>query len=372
MRRALWLLLTIWTCLLRAETLPQELVLGAEPTPPYAFDDKGEVRGFYRDLLLEALRGSGYQFRLQIIPPRRSRAMLLSGEIDGIVGIERDYPGFEQQISSLPLITISLHAITRTDTMLNYRSMADLEGRPIGAIAGLGLELRFPSIEFEFVSEAELNLRKLMYKRFDVFLEDPVIVRQLANTKYPDYVGRYQVLNPAVDRLNLVVVMNRAGKHTQTKLDALNRGLLQLRKLPKLAELRQRWTLVDDASRPGHQGSIAVVVNPSSPLHKLNEAQVAALFLGKTQGSSGQALQPIDLADTDPLRELFYLKIANLSVQQVKSQWARQLFSGMALQPKVVRSSEDALARVVERPGSVAYIDGTLVSDRVKVVYWVP
>ncbi|MBB5017851.1 ABC-type amino acid transport substrate-binding protein [Chitinivorax tropicus] len=371
MRRCvLCFILGLFPGLLIADTGPLEIVLGAEPTPPYAFEEKGEVRGFYRELLTEVLRGSGYQLRLQIIPPRRSKAMLLSGEIDGVVGVERNFPGVEQAVNSQPLLNINLHAITRSDTGLSYQSISDLEGRVIGAVAGLGLDLRFPNLHFEFVSDAELNLRKLIYKRFDVFLEDPTIVRYLASNKSQEYANRYLVLNPPIDRLDVVVVMNRLGRYTQAKLDALNRGLQQFRKQPKLAELKQRWALVEEPTRIARQGSLAVVVHPSSATHKLTEAQVAAVFLGK--GLSG-AFQPIDLPDEDPLREQFYLKIANLSPQQVKAQWARLVFSGMATtQPKVIKSSEEALMKVAERPGSIAYVDGSQVNDRVKVVYWVP
>ncbi|MEN9457360.1 MAG: hypothetical protein RL210_2879, partial [Pseudomonadota bacterium] len=58
-------------------------------------------------------------------------------------------------------------------------------------------------------------------------------------------------------------------------------------------------------------GRIVVLVNPASPLQKLSQQEVAAVFLGQAQGVGNQMLRPFDLPYDDPLRESFYRRIAN-------------------------------------------------------------
>ncbi|MDQ5889095.1 MAG: hypothetical protein QG667_2389 [Pseudomonadota bacterium] len=120
-------------------------------------------------------------------------------------------------------------------------------------------------------------------------------------------------------------------------------------------------------------GRIVVLVNPASPLQKLSQQEVAAVFLGQAQGVGNQMLRPFDLPYDDPLRESFYRRIANLSLAQVQARWARQLFSGRASVPKVAASSEAALALLEERPEAIVYVDADAVDERRhKIVFVLP
>lgn len=118
---------------------------------------------------------------------------------------------------------------------------------------------------------------------------------------------------------------------------------------------------------------IAVIVHPENQLSRLNQQEVAAIFLGQNQGIGHQPLRPFDLAYDDPLREEFYRRIANLSLAQVQSRWARLLFAGRAAVPKAATSIQELLQLVGDRPEAIAYIDAAAVDERkVKVVYVLP
>ena len=115
------------------------------------------------------------------------------------------------------------------------------------------------------------------------------------------------------------------------------------------------------------------MVHPSNPISKLSQQEVAGIFLGQIQGLSGQALRPFDLPYDEPLRESFYRRIANLSMEQVQARWARSLFAGRASVPKVTASTQDALALVSERPEAIVYVDEAAVDERrLKIVFVLP
>lgn len=127
------------------------------------------------------------------------------------------------------------------------------------------------------------------------------------------------------------------------------------------------------SSMPARAGRIAVVVHPSSHIGRLSQQEVASIFLGQSQGLGNQALRPFDLPYDDPLRENFYRRIANLTLEQVQTRWARMLFSGRASVPKVAASAQDALLLVSERPEGIAYVDESVVDERkLKIVFVLP
>lgn len=127
------------------------------------------------------------------------------------------------------------------------------------------------------------------------------------------------------------------------------------------------------SSMPVQAGRIAVVVHPSSNIGKLSQQEVASIFLGQAQGIGNQLLRPFDLPYDDPLRENFYRRIANLSLEQVQTRWARMLFSGRASVPKVAASAIDAMLLVSERPEAIAYVDEGVVDERkLKIVFVLP
>lgn len=114
---------------------------------------------------------------------------------------------------------------------------------------------------------------------------------------------------------------------------------------------------------------IVVVVNESSAITSLSEAEVAALFLRQVQTVSNTPVRQIDLPADDNLRQRFYASITQLNAQQLQAQWARQVFSGKATMPKEVRSSPDLIALVRQRVDAIGYADGRDVTPGVRVVF---
>lgn len=108
-------------------------------------------------------------------------------------------------------------------------------------------------------------------------------------------------------------------------------------------------------------GDIVVIMGPAGST--MTKDQVSNLYLGKNRD-----LKPVDLPESDPLRESFYKKATERDVAQVKAMWARITFTGQG-QPPLQEPSADAVKKAVAAdPKAIGYINKSDVDATVKVV----
>jgi ABC-type phosphate transport system substrate-binding protein len=114
---------------------------------------------------------------------------------------------------------------------------------------------------------------------------------------------------------------------------------------------------------------VVVVVSAKSAAAGLNAEQVSQIFLGKASNfPSGGAAVPVDQAESSPLREEFYTKVAQKNGAQVKAYWSKLIFTGKGQPPKEVASSAEVKKALAENPNAIGYIDKAAVDASVKVV----
>lgn len=114
---------------------------------------------------------------------------------------------------------------------------------------------------------------------------------------------------------------------------------------------------------------VVVVVGAKSPATTLNAEQAASLFLGKTSQLPGAGnVILVDQDESSAIREQFYTKVAGKSAAQVKSLWARLLFSGKGTPPKELASSAEVKKFLASNPDAVGYIEKSAVDAAVKVL----
>lgn len=106
---------------------------------------------------------------------------------------------------------------------------------------------------------------------------------------------------------------------------------------------------------------VAVVMAPGSAA--LTKDQVANLYLGRSFD-----LKPIDLPESNPLREQFYKKATDRDLAQVKATWSRIIFTGKGQPPKEEADAAAVKKAVAADPKAVGYIDKSAVDGSVKAV----
>lgn len=112
---------------------------------------------------------------------------------------------------------------------------------------------------------------------------------------------------------------------------------------------------------------VAVIVNPAAG--DVSADDIQRLFLGKKSSfSNGGKATPYYLPDNTDERKVFEKEVLKKLPSQIKSYWSKLVFTGKGTPPKILESSEAAIAKVAKEKGAIAYVNASLVNDSVKVV----
>src|SRR5689334_992206 len=110
-----------------------------------------------------------------------------------------------------------------------------------------------------------------------------------------------------------------------------------------IAALAAIWLPLSWSSRAAAADDVVAVVSAKSAVTGLNPAQVADIFLGKTNRyPDGTLAVPIDLPEESPARERFYAEYTGKSPAQVKAHWSKIIFTGRGQPPRQVSTGAEA------------------------------
>ena len=140
----------------------------------------------------------------------------------------------------------------------------------------------------------------------------------------------------------------------------------------RLAFVSSLLTLAAASPVPA-RAQVAVVMQRDSPVEQLSADKVSKLFTGRsTTLPNGSSAVLVDQPDGSAVREQFYAKVTGRSAGEMRAAWSRLMFSGKALPPKELRSTEAVREFVARRPDAVGYLEYGAVTDGVKPVLRVP
>jgi ABC-type phosphate transport system substrate-binding protein len=113
---------------------------------------------------------------------------------------------------------------------------------------------------------------------------------------------------------------------------------------------------------------VAVIVNPANS-SAITDRDISRIFLGKNKKfANGASVMAANLKDESAAREEFESKVLKKTSYQVKSYWAKQIFSGKAKPLAEFDNDAEVLSFVAANPDAIGYIDAAKVSDKVKVI----
>jgi len=117
------------------------------------------------------------------------------------------------------------------------------------------------------------------------------------------------------------------------------------------------------------RADVVAVVSSTSAVTTLSKDQVTDIFLGKvSRFPDGTQAIPIDQTAGSPARDEFYATYAGKSPAQVKSHWARIIFTGRGQPPKAVPTNVEVRQIVAANPQAIGYIERSAVDSTVKVL----
>jgi hypothetical protein len=112
---------------------------------------------------------------------------------------------------------------------------------------------------------------------------------------------------------------------------------------------------------PTMAGEVVVVMGPSAA--PLSKDQLADIYLGRNT-----TLKPLDLPESNELRDAFYKQTTDRDAAQVKAVWSRIIFTGQGQPPKELLDAAAVKKAVAADPKMVGYIAKSDLDATVKVV----
>ena len=117
------------------------------------------------------------------------------------------------------------------------------------------------------------------------------------------------------------------------------------------------------------QAGIVVVVSKNSDLGGLTRNEVRQIFNGQLNRVGEISVKPLDLPVAASQREVFYQQVMGKSVEQMKSSWARMIFTGRGMPPREVSSDREMTLLVGSDRKFIGYMDEADVTSDLKVVF---
>lgn len=118
---------------------------------------------------------------------------------------------------------------------------------------------------------------------------------------------------------------------------------------------------------------VLIVTGANNPLPSLSKNQVRDLFLGKVVSlPDGNSSAPVDQPASSPLREEFYMKVANMTAAQARAHWAKLYFTGRGVPPQQGKDDADVKKLLNSVSGAIGYLDRSSLDSSVKVLFVAP
>ncbi|KAF0192150.1 MAG: hypothetical protein FD165_1218 [Gammaproteobacteria bacterium] len=119
-------------------------------------------------------------------------------------------------------------------------------------------------------------------------------------------------------------------------------------------------------------GETVVIVSKSSTITTLSANDARAIFLGKiTKVPGGSNIQVLLQENDSAVHTEFLEKLVTRTNDQLRSLWARRVFTGLVSPPLQVSGDQAMLDNVARLTGSIGYISRDAVNDSVRIVYTV-
>lgn len=113
---------------------------------------------------------------------------------------------------------------------------------------------------------------------------------------------------------------------------------------------------------------IVVIANKSLGVGSISVKEAKRVWLGKIKKLGGISLKLADLPKGNGSRDHFYSKVVKKSEKKLKFYWAKIVFAGKGVPPKILDSDADVISWVASTPGAVGYVDSAIADDSVKVL----
>jgi len=113
---------------------------------------------------------------------------------------------------------------------------------------------------------------------------------------------------------------------------------------------------------------ISVVVSKNFDVADLSKFQVKRIFLSITNKVDSNKVKVYEIKNTSYKKE-FYQNVSGKSLGQLRSYWARLIFTGKAQAPKQLQDVKELIAKMQEDNRVISYVLSSQITSDMRVLY---
>ncbi|GAC21917.1 hypothetical protein GARC_4982 [Paraglaciecola arctica BSs20135] len=114
---------------------------------------------------------------------------------------------------------------------------------------------------------------------------------------------------------------------------------------------------------------VQIVVNPSVESKDLSVAQIRRIFsMRQTTWSNDTKITVYVLSNQHQTHQAFSTKVLGMFPYQLDRIWNKLVYSGLGEEPIKVKSEQEMLERVSQKPGAIGYVMQQVNDNNVKVI----
>lgn len=222
-----------------------EIELMSTDYPPY-FASSLPDGGPLTEIVTAAFTEAGHHANIQFVPWNRAMEYAKAGKVDGLHGGWHSRAREAWFVFSDPLPGNELVFYKRRGSQPDrFTSYENLKAFTIGIVKAYRNPAAFEAagLDTDAADSDQTNLRKLANGRIDLILIDRAVAGYLLSTEFAEYKDRLEALEPAVETLDLHVLISRKVDSHRDLVDDFNRGLKRVASQGRVSEILRKHGL---------------------------------------------------------------------------------------------------------------------------------
>jgi len=193
--------------------------------------DPEKPGGFLLELTVEAFKEVGYKSDVRFEPWARALDAAMNGEVDGLLGCLYSDERAKKLAYSDELAQSSTVFFTLESSKISYERLQDLSKYTIGTIRNSYYPPEFlaANLRTEPAADYEVNIRKLLAGRIDLFIEKRLVVMSYIAAAPTSETSRIVALEPPIMVNRYYNGFAKGRPSAEEKLHDFNRGLQMIK-----------------------------------------------------------------------------------------------------------------------------------------------
>lgn len=209
--------------------------------PPIS-NEKIDNYGFIGDVFISIFEPYGYKVDIKMHPWARSYEICKKGkDADAIFPSIYTKDRENWFIFSDPILSSGYVLITRKDTgITTFNSLNEFKKKTIGVLRKgvTGSILDSSNFKKEEGKNFEINIKKLLKKRFDLITGEYLAITNIIERKFSDQKDQLIYISPSISKVNFHLMISKKSPNAQALQTVCNKGSLKIKQNGTLSQLK--------------------------------------------------------------------------------------------------------------------------------------